>query len=431
MKTNPFLLWLIAVLSTGSWTVQPASFQKAALAADQAWYYEHDPYSQVTVLQIAIRGGKRAEGDLPGLAWLSLKMGLEPHSSNNLNEMMEQGANLTVRVHGDFSLITLRVLSVHFAKAVDLIRRSLFDPLINSIRLDLIAKTMAHYREYVDDSPEGLAYFAQLRSFFPDDPYRHKDYGEDDSAEKIQVADIKSFFARSLRSGNLVMAVSSDLPAAQLTGLMQKLVEKVPPGERLALSQARPGAAPVEAVRIPKERVQSLISSAWLLPASTARQRLLGLFLKTLLSDGVGSRFWALRSERNLVYSSSAELVQLQDHALLSVSLRCEDGKSAQVVENLEQILQNLQENGVDEEEFAQTRAYAQTTFYRDSENKEEKCYWTVLQDVLDMKCDFLKEFASVSAQISRQEFNAFLKTELGSGKRSLVVVGPGSQPGG
>jgi len=366
------------------------------------------------------------DGTLAGLSWLSVKMGLEPHSSSNLYEMIEQGATLTSKVYGDFSLVSLRVLSSHFPKAVGLIRKSLFDPLVNSIRLDMINRTMAHYRDYTADSPDALAYHAQLKAFFPDDPYHHCEYGDEESSGKIKVADIKSFFSNSLTIGNIVLAVSSDLPVEELTKLLGEMIEEIPEGEPMTLSEVRQSPAPPEEmVQIRKERVQSLISTAWLLPAKTSKQRMVGFLLKTLLSDGVGSKFWALRSEKHLIYSSYADLLPLSDRSLLMITLRCEDSRKNEAVLAMIQILQELVAKGVDSEMFSQIRNYAQTTFFRDSENKEEKCFWAVTQNILGMQDDFLTRFEAVSAEVSLEDFNRFLAEQLVPEKQSLVTVGP------
>lgn len=418
------LLFLLGLVAWSPWC-SGAGFRRMDLPGGGSFFYEKNPYSEITVLQIAIRGGKRMEGDLDGLAWLSVKMGLEPHSTNSLKEMIQQGTTLTFRVYGDYSLVSLRVLSRHFPKAVELIRKSLFDPLVNSIRLDMIAKTMGHYRDFSADSPDILAYQAQLNAFFSGDPYGHGEYGSEERSGKIRVADIRSFFSQSLSTGNILLAVSSDLPEKELSALLGKMVEKVPQGEPMVLSQARWSLPPTEPVRIKKERVQTLISTAWLLPAQNSKQRICGHLLKTLLSDGVGSKFWSLRSEKNLIYSSHADLTTFQGLTLLMITLRCEDSRKDEVVQAMNGIVKELQERGIDDETFRATRATAQTTFYRDSENKEEKCYWAIAQHLLGMEDDFLSRFETVAAEVRLEEFNRFLGEQLAPEKQSLVLVGP------
>ncbi len=402
-----------------------SQFDRISMPSGFSFLYEHDPFSEITVLQIAVKGGKRAEGVLPGLAWTTVKLALEPHSIIALNEMMELGVGLSTRVYGDFSLITLRVLSARLPKALALVRKSLFDPLINSVRLDSITRNREHHLNFMMDSPDALAYLAQLKAFFPDDPYHHNEYGVRDSVEKIRVSDVKAYYSTFFPKNNLVMAVSTDLTSEVISGHFNKMLVKVPSGSTPAVPNLRVSTPPAAPVAINKERVQSVISAAWLLPAKTAEERMSGFFLKTLLADGVGSKLWALRSEENLIYSSTSELLQMPDRVLLMVSLRCDDRNKERVLAEMDQVLKNILENGITADEFQQTRSYAQTTFFRDSENKEEKCYWAVLQEVLGIKADFLGCFEALSSEISLEAFNRYLGDVLASGKRSLVVVGP------
>lgn len=413
------VFFAVAVALTG------ASFTKVSLDRGVPLLYEEDRYSELSVLQLAIKGGKRGEKGLPGLAWTTFKMALEPQSGNALSEMIELGAGLSTRVYGDYTLITLRVLSENLPKALDLISKSLMDPLFNSVRLDAVSTTRQHTRSFVMDSPDAMAYFAQLNAFFPKDPYHHNEYGEEEGGQKIRVADVKNHYRDHFVAGNVVFAVSTDLSLERISSLLDRMIEKIPQGkgrDSSSISVDSAGAAPL---RLKKDRIQSLISSAWLIPIEKESDRMSGILLKTLLADGVGSRLWALRSKKNLIYSLSSEMLTLTDYDLLLITVRCEQTKRVEVEKELNGLLFHLTRDGIDEHEFKQTRAMARTTFFRNSENKEERCFWAIQGEVYGRPCDFLDGFDSLGDQIDLENFNRFLKKILGEGKRSVAVVGP------
>jgi predicted Zn-dependent peptidase len=402
-----------------------AVFEKVMLSPDFSFLYEQDTLSEVTVLQLAIRGGKRAEGGLPGLAWLTLRMGLEPQSTTVLYEMMAQGTSLSTQVYGDYAVVSLRVLSDHLPQALDLLKKSLFDPLFNSIRLSALRESMQNQRDFMNDSPPSLAYLTHLKAFFPEDAYGTCEYGDEAGAKKIKTADIKSFYAQGFNLANLGLAVNTNLSKENISGYLRPLFAGLDPGKRQVLPGIGVARPPTKAVHIPKVQSQVLISTAFCLPAETPEQRLMSFLLKTLLSDGVGSRLWGLRFDHKLIYSSTSELVHLRGQVLMMINLSCEEAKGQNARQALEEILADLGQKGIGWDEFAQVRAYGLTTFLRDSENRDERTLWSVQKEMLDIPVDFLSEFAPMTEALSLQTFNEFLKTVLSPDKRSQVIIGP------
>lgn len=401
-------------------------FHPVPLTPDFSFLYEQDTLSEITVLQLAVRGGGRAQNGLPGLAWLTLRMGLEPQSTTALYEMMAQGTKISTQVYADYAVVNLRVLSDHLPQALDLLKKSLFDPLFNSVRLKSLRDSMQNQREQMDDSPPSLAYLTHLKAFFPEDPYGFSEYGEEPLTDKIKTSDIKAFYESGFKTANLALAVSSNLSEEKLTAYLRPLFAKVEVGKPVTAPPVRMSTPPTSPVMIPKEQSQALISMAWMLPAKTAEQRLMAFLLKTLLSDGVGARLWGLRSDHNLIYSSTAELVQFHDRVMLIINLRCEEGKRPAALQTLNGILDDLVKNGIQTGEFSATRAYGRTTFYRDSENKDERTLWAVQREMLDLSVDFLSEFGPMTQALNLETFNDYLRTGLVPETRSVVIIGPG-----
>ncbi len=91
------------------------SLKKVLLNNNLKLIYQEDHSSKITILQILINGGKKADPvGKKGLCYLTTRIVLELPDRSKIQELMVSGSSFELKVEGDYSIITLRILSKNF-----------------------------------------------------------------------------------------------------------------------------------------------------------------------------------------------------------------------------------------------------------------------------------------------------------------------------
>jgi len=92
--------------------------------------YEKDISSKVSVFQIFIKGGKRAEPEgKAGLSYLTTRLAIEIPDQNKLQALMDQATHLYIACTEEYSLVTIASLSENLEDTLKITSQILGKPL--------------------------------------------------------------------------------------------------------------------------------------------------------------------------------------------------------------------------------------------------------------------------------------------------------------
>ena len=389
--------------------------------------YHFDDTSEVTVVQIMIRGGSRAEPPgKEGLSYLTTRLMLEIPDDLKLKRLMGQATRISMVSEGDYSLISIASLSGNVKEALDVMTDILYSPLFSGIRISSLKNMMNAQRESNADDPRDIATIGQVDRLFSGTAYSGSVFGTKESLKSIKKKDIDSFYDTYFRTGNLTLVVISDLSQLQIVELCENYLTKVPEGtvEIPVLAEKQP-ADPELPREIHRDVQQHLISYAYPLDAVSGDNVIRAELLETLLGQGIGSRLWPLRAEEKLAYMVAARSVQMKEGGFLEIFLETDESKMEGAEQSLQGVLDDLISQGISEEELAVTKTYAKASFLRANENKISRA-WT-FSAFLSMGFDagFLQDYFRFLDEVSLDEMNSFIQTILDPSKRSRIIVGP------
>lgn len=437
MKIHKTLFLIIASICFLLSTLIPAfSDQKVSLAKTQAkkksfengltLIYEKDASSAITVLQILIGGGMKADPEgKQGLAYLTTRLALEITDDITARNMMSQASQVYLMCLGDYSLINVTSLSVNLDETLKTVSKILLDPLFSGIRIDYIKKQMDYRKKIQEDDSINVGRNAAMERLFAGTGYGGSVLGSEKSLKAIKRKDVKSFHDTYFKAGNMIVAAISDMEEEDLSGILERYLNKFPSGE--PAEPEAPALSPSEDddIFIEKDTQQYFVSIAFLLPEITQKNYALAYMVENLLGKGLNSRLWSLRTEEKLAYNVSSRLTQMKYGGMLEAYLETDKEKKEAAVEALRKVLTDLYTNGIAEEEFEVTKTFSKASFLRENETKTMRARNLSSFEALGLGFTFLDSFSAELAAITLEEINAYIKDIFDPAKGLEIIVGP------
>ncbi len=402
--------------------------QKRTLPGGLTLISEKDETTETTVIQILIKGGKRAEpAGREGLAFLATRLAVEIPDEDKIQDLVGMASRFHVAVHGDYSVIQVECLSAQLEPTLKILSKIMGDPLFSGLRIDAVKRFAEHQGRIEEDDSVTLGHITALRAFSGEPGYGGSIYGDKKSLDAIKGRDISDFYKRYFVSPNIVLVVSSDRPdaAAVVEGSFRDLPAVAPPSPDKAVLRV----PEKREIVLTRETKQTYISEVFLLPALGRRSFVLGRLLENLLGKGPGSRLWPLRTERKLAYNVNAVATQMMDGGILEAYLETDRSKEKEALEGLKTALSQLWQTGVSEDDLRSARVSVWADFLRDNEPAPARTLSLVSFEAEGLGSDFDYGLRSELEAVSVEEINGFIKGVLAPGNAVAVVIGPAANP--
>jgi len=417
---------LLPSLIFGQWNNPPS---KKILENGLTVIMQQDDSSAITVVEIFIKGGRRAEpSGKEGLSYLTTRLSLEIPDRAKAIALMEKSSRYMMASKGDFSLIHIECLTDFLADTLGVFSAILKDPLFSGIRFDRVVEDMNDQRKIESDDNLNIGHLTHLRTFLGNIGYAGSVFGEETALKKIKVRDVEGFHKSYFSAGNMILAVVSDLDGGKLLEMLNKYFGSLPPGKApegiSAAAQKDLPELPLETA-VEKDTKQNLVSLGYALPRISRRNYALNTVLDILLGKGPGSRLWPLRSEQKLAYNVNSQITAMIEGGILEAFLETDSGKRETAKEGLKKVIARLHEQGVSSDELLEAKTMVKANFLRANETKAKKVETLGSFEALGLGIDYFKGYFAEIEAVTVDEINAYIKDVLDPKKASLIVVGP------
>jgi predicted Zn-dependent peptidase len=424
-----FTLWLLTfslVLHDQTVSTSQNPYEKKTLANGLSIIHQKDKSSPITVVQILIKGGKKAEPEgLSGLAYLTTQLALQIPDQTKVQEMMKQASRVNMLGKADYTLIKIECLSENLEATLNITTHIILKPLFSGLRINRIKKVMLYGRKIQEDDSINVGHNVTLEKFFAGTSYGGSAHGSEESLKAIKKKSIKKFHKDYFQAGNISVAVISDMEKEPLFEILEKYFSKFPSGKSPEIKQMTFSAPEEKKTFIVKDSKQYYISLAYPLPEINPQNFGLASLLENLLGKGPGSRLWALRSEEKLAYNVNCTATQMEDGGILNAYLETDKKKKEIALEALQTVLRDLYENGITEEEFEATKIYTKASFLRKNETKETRANNLAAFEALGLGYEYLNRFSQEIETIGLEQINAYIKNILNPEYGLEIIVGP------
>lgn len=422
----PALLMIFPQGLLSQWKNAP---QKKILENGLTVIIQKDEASSVTVLEILIKGGKKAEpAGKEGLSYLTTRLALEIPDQSKAIEFMEKSSRYMMTTKGDYSVIHIECLSEFLENTLGVFIQILEDPLFTGIRIDRIKEYMNNQRKIEGDDNINVGHLAQLRTFLENLGYGGSINGEEESLKKLKARDIEAFYKNYFWAGNMILVAVSDLDGEELFGILQKHFGSFPskkPAESSPLLSSDKSPSDEKETVIEKDTKQALVSIAFALPKISPKNQALAVLLENLLGKGPGSRLWTLRTEEKLAYNVNAQTTIMKEGGILEAYLESDGTKCDAAKEALKNIIQELYEKGISSAELQEAKTLVKSNFLRANETKDKRTGTFGQFEALGLGFDYFAKFFGEVDAVTLDEINGYMKEVLNPEKSALVIVGP------
>ena len=315
------------------------------------------------------------------------------------------------------------VLPEYLPKAVEILA-DILRPSLRSEDFDMEKKVIIEEIGMYDDSPAWCAYDNARKAYFVDHPLGNSVLGTKESISALSRDQMQAYFDRRYVASNITVAVAGNFHWDDAVEMIDKHCGRWPTGAA-SRANVRP-AKPRKLLKvITKEKLnQEQVYVLAPAPAADSMQRYAADALAMIIGDNSGSRlYWALIDPG---LADSADM-NFQDHdgtGTYFTSFSCEPENTQDILALIQEILRELQNEGVSDEELAVAKSKILSRVVRSSERPKGRMQalgigWTYLRTYRSVD-EELQNFDAVSLKDIRNVLDQYPFDQL-----TVLALGP------
>ena len=397
--------------------------------------YERVPWVSLTCM---VKRG--AETDPPGKAGLAdwtaefLTLGTKRYSQRELAEKVESmGANLRARAEYDATYISLDGLAEDFAALMEILAEVVQNPSFPEEEFPLLLERRRAELAHLLDDPREVATRHFRRLFFGPTPYGQAVRGEPESLEALSLADLTSHYQREFAPGVTSLVVVGMVPQARVQEEAHRFWDgwqgggPVSPAHTTAPSElAAPGLYLVDR----PELTQSEIRMGHLgLPRHHPDYFPLRLVNYILGEGGFSSRLMTrIRSDLGFTYGIRSRFFFRRAPGPFIVSTFTPAENTAQVVQEIGEVMQNVRANGVTSQELSEAQSYYVGHFPLGLETSRSITTQVLNIDLYDLGLDYLSRYCENIEGVTLEAAQQVAQTHLHPEALVTLIVGPAAR---
>jgi len=397
--------------------------------------YERVPWVSLTCM---VKRG--AETDPPGKAgvadWTAefLTLGTARHSQRQLAEKVESlGANLRTRAEYDATYISLDGLAEDFPALMEILAEVVQTPSFPEEEFPLLLERRRAELAQILDDPQELASRGFRRLFFGTAPYGHAVRGEPESLEALSLQDLTGHYGREFSPGVATLVVVGMVPQAQVEKEAHRLWDGWQGGGPVSPAYTETPshlAAPGLYLLDRPELTQSEIRAGHLgLPRHHPDFFPLRLVNYILGEGGFSSRLMTrIRSDLGFTYGIRSRFFLRRAPGPFIVSTFTPAENTAQVVQEISQVMQNVRDNGVTAQELSEAQSYYVGHFPLGLETARNIATQVLNIDLYDLGLDYLSRYCENIQDVTLEAAQQTARTHLQPEALVTLVVGPAAR---
>jgi len=283
--------------------------------------------------------------------------GTRTRSATRIAEEIDSvGGQLDAFTEKEYVGFYAKVLDEHLPFAFELLSDIVLNPVFPAHEVERERNVIYEEINMVEDSPQDLILEVYQEEFWKNHPLGSPISGTKKSVRQITRADVKRFFQRHYRAGNMVVAIAGNIRHRQVQRLAERYFSALEPGE--AADTGKPPELNAGRLIRRKEHLeQTHICMGTVSPPVASEERYCAHLLCSILGGGMSSRlFQNVRERRGLVYSIYSMLNLYRDAGSLVVYAGSAPEKASEVVELTLKECRSLRDKLVSAEELKRAK---------------------------------------------------------------------------
>jgi len=351
----------------------------------------------VSVAAYVLAGSRLESPDVAGAAHfmehITFKGTAAYPTTRSVSEAIEGiGGSFNAATDRESTIYWVRVPRRELARGMDVLGELIVRPQLRSEEIESERTVIVEeIRSYLDDPGEHVHTLFDL-AMFGDTPLGREIAGSEESVRALPEENLRAFWARSYRPGNVVVSAAGDVPHAEIVELAARAFGTGAP-ESVAFDPAPALPAGDRVVAVKRSTVQTQLCvgvpglrrddpEAWTLEV-----------LNAILGDGMSSRlFQSVREEKGLAYDVSSYVIDYADAGAFVVSAGVDPERAGPAVTAILDELARVRDETVPSDELARSKRYLAGRLELRMEETRHLASWLGSQEALHERLLTLEE---------------------------------------
>jgi predicted Zn-dependent peptidase len=253
----------------------------------------------------------------------------------------------------------------------ELVTTPIFEPEELIRERDVILEEIAQSEDQPDDWVSELFY----AHFWPGSPLAHSILGKREQVKQYGAAESRSFFQKTYRAPNLLIAAAGDVVPEAFQAMLQPILERLPDG--VPGSQAGSSAPTPFLLNHPrKDLQQTSLVLGFPICGHQHPDRIAVNLLSHVLGGGMSSRlFMELREKHALCYQVGSYISHYRDTGALQIIASCATDKARELVKRSAAECRRMVEGGIKPEELDRAKLQARTNLVFSQESTSARMF--------------------------------------------------------
>ncbi len=438
-----FAFFLTISCSSTSWMRSPSSaenfrirsFETQTLKNGLIVMWIPDNTLPYVSMQMLVKTGSGQ--DLPGKEGLAgftasmLEKGTVSRSAEQIAEDLEQiGADFSVSVEPDYTILKLSSLSFNRDSALDLYRELTLQPSFPAKEINRQRQLVLASLQKLADQPNGFTDYLLPRFLYGAHPYGHEAAGTPRSVRKISRVDLQRFYGTHYTPGNSVLAVVGQYDEAWRKNVIEAFESwKAKPNPGIEIPDF-PKWNGLEFLLVDRDDLnQAQIQIGFKgVPRDIPEYMELRAALK-VLGESFGSRlFEAIRVQRGLTYHIHAWFDPRLKPGPMGIYTFTRVDKVGETVEETLKTYRQFIKEGVTDKEVAMVKSLMRGQFPRMMETPEALAQQLLILNRYGIPNSYLTNYLADLETINRDKINATIRRYFDPENLRILVYAPRSK---
>lgn len=408
-------------------------FHEATLDNGLTIVAELNPQAHSLAAGYFVRTGSRDEtGGVSGVSHFLEHMafkGNDKYSADDVNRIFDEiGANYNASTSEEVTLYYAAVLPEYIDQTMELLS-TLIRPTLRQDDFDMEKKVILEEISMYEDQPGFSAYEKSMSAHFAGHPLGQSILGTAESIESLTSQQMGQYHAEHYQAGNITLAVAGKADWDELRRLADKYCAAWPAGKwDRPTAEARPTDSTNYVTRESNQQQHLMqLSPA---PAAANALRYAAELLSVIVGDDSGSRLYWDLVDPGFVEAAELGYNEYDGSGTYLTYLSCDPESTAENIERISVIYDDVNQNGVTDVEVEQARNKVASRVVLRSERPMGRLSslgsnWVYRQEHQTVEDD-LKILESLSANSIRELLKAYPL-----GQMTTVGIGPLEAPTG
>lgn len=403
-------------------------YGKATLDNGITLLVNHDATTSLSAGRVLIGGGILTESaGNNGISNLMIKMLLKGNDKMTADEITEQldflGATVNATCYRDYTAISFVSLTENFKNTLDIIARCVKHPTFPEEELEKLKVEIDGALKSSEDNQSEASSKLFWNTAYGDQGYGLYPVGSEASLDDISVADIKGHYEKFVGGNNIILSVSTDMPAENIGPLFADLFGDLKP-QAMAIPQPTLELEDTKTGFVSYDRNQSFIFMGAMFAHLQPDEIPIIMMVHQIMGGGVGSRLWDLRHKEKLAYAVYTQYGLDKYGAMFRAAIGTDTSKVRTAINSLNREWNDLIENGISEEELADARINLKNRMMYSFDTKSNRANNMAYYEYVGYGQKAFLDVVEKADRITVADVNNFVKNRFTTDRKFLSVVG-------